>query len=474
MKNHLLATGVFVFAALLLFTLGFFMIGSENQLFTHHVDLYTRIGDISGITTGTSVRISGFAAGQVTKIEIPISNSPNPPKFKLVLHIDDKLLPLIHSDSYVTVETVGIVGEKFLMVHPGSENAPLAQPGTVLSSREQVQLSDMAEKVSTSLDKVNSSLDLTTNAIADLQTRVDASLGTINSTVTNANGMVTDLRNGKGTLGLLLNDPQTEAQVKSAIANAMDATTNLDKVSVQAGQLMTDFQSRNLIQKADDTLTYAKDASKNLDQTSQQVNATVTNVLGPDVSGQNAGQHIRDSLTNLDLFTQNMSDDTEALKHEFFFRGFFRKRGYYSLQNVAPEEYRTSRYFQSPKSQRVWLAAGNIFAPGPNNSEVISPAGAAAIDQAVTQRMANTNGTHSDGSLVAGPIMIEGYSNQPSAADQLATSSSRAQLVARYLQERFHLSARFMGLMPLNNLPPASSGKSIWDGVCIVLLPPEK
>jgi len=38
-----------------------------------------------------------------------------------------------------------------------------------------------------------------------------------------------------------------------------------------------------------------------------------------------------------------MAEDTEALKHNFFFKGFFNRRGYYSLASLSPQEYRQSK-----------------------------------------------------------------------------------------------------------------------------------
>ena len=35
-----------------------------------------------------------------------------------------------------------------------------------------------------------------------------------------------------------------------------------------------------------------------------------------------------------------LSDNMEALKRGFFFRGFFNRRGYFSLDDISPEEYR--------------------------------------------------------------------------------------------------------------------------------------
>jgi phospholipid/cholesterol/gamma-HCH transport system substrate-binding protein len=43
-----------------------------------------------------------------------------------------------------------------------------------------------------------------------------------------------------------------------------------------------------------------------------------------------------------------MADDTEALKHNFFLRGFFHRSGYYNLANLSPDTYRKNHVFSDP------------------------------------------------------------------------------------------------------------------------------
>jgi phospholipid/cholesterol/gamma-HCH transport system substrate-binding protein len=156
-----------------------------------------------------------------------------------------------------------------------------------------------------------------------------------------------------------------------------------------------------------------------------------------------------------------MAADTEALKHEFFFRGFVKKRGFYGLRDLTPDQYRGNPYFNSQRNRRAWLNAADAFARDLNGNEVLSVAGEQEIDQVI--------GTAKD-AVTDQPIIVEGYSIQTSIADEMATSRSRSLIVAHYLEKRFHLSAKNIGLMPLNATAPPSSGKDSWDGACIVLL----
>jgi hypothetical protein len=46
----------------------------------------------------------------------------------------------------------------------------------------------------------------------------------------------------------------------------------------------------------------------------------------------------------------------------------------------------------------------------------------------------------------------------------------RADEVRQYLESRFRLNSKLVGIMPLEDRPPPGSGKQMWDGVCLVLV----
>jgi hypothetical protein len=128
---------------------------------------------------------------------------------------------------------------------------------------------------------------------------------------------------------------------------------------------------------------------------------------------------------------------------------------------MTPDLYRSSPYFNSLRNQRTWLNAADAFGKDSNGNEVLSAASEQEIDHVI--------GIAKD-SVIGQQIVVEGYSNQPSAADEMAPSRLRSLIVAHYLEKHFHLSAKNIGLMPMNATAPPSSGKDSWDGVCIVLL----
>ena len=85
----------------------------------------------------------------------------------------------------------------------------------------------------------------------------------------------------------------------------------------------------------------------------------ISEIAKTDRQGMSAGANIRESLTNANLATLNLADGTEALKHNFLVRGFFRKRGYFNLDRISPEKYRRDAAFTSRSNYRAWLSASD-------------------------------------------------------------------------------------------------------------------
>jgi phospholipid/cholesterol/gamma-HCH transport system substrate-binding protein len=278
--------------------------------------------------------------------------------------------------------------------------------------------------------------------------------------VGNANDLLIGLKEGRGPAGMLLRDEKMAGQIRETMANVQSSTSNLKQASGRVNSLVTDVQHRQLPQKLDDTMIEIRSASTRADATIQQVQQSLTQALGPDANGVTAGQNLSESLTNVNVATGNMAEDTEALKHNLFFKGFFKHRGYYTLGSLSPQEYRHSKLFGSMRSPRIWLQADALFQYGPHDMEELSPDGKNTIDTAVAS-FGDAIFTH--------PIVIEGYSDAAASADALSWSYAGAQLVRNYLEARYPFTTKNVGVMPLNTTPPPGLGHDRWSGICILV-----
>jgi phospholipid/cholesterol/gamma-HCH transport system substrate-binding protein len=450
MSRRYLAVGIFIIAGATLFALGIFLVGSRHEAFSRHILLYTEFANLDGVTKGSKVQVAGMDAGQVTRIVVP--QSPDG-KFRVQMKVDEQLHGLVRSDSVVTIDTEGVVGNTFLTIHTGSPTAPIAQADSLLQSKSPVSISDL---LTHGLGTMNDA-DATIKQIGG---KLDIVLDGVNGAVGNANDLLIGLKEGRGPAGVILRDEKVADQIRETMSNVQTTTSNLKQASARADSIVADVQQRQLPQKVDDTLTQIRSASTQANATIEQVHQSLTQALGPDANGVTAGQNISQSLSNVNVATDNMAEDTEALKRNFFFKGYFKQRGYYNLSSISPQDYRRNTFFTSPDNPRVWLRADSLFQHGTNGSEELSEDGKRAIDAAVVS-FGDSIFTH--------PIVVEGYSDAPAPADALSWSYARAQTVRNYLEARYPFEARNVGVMPLSATPPTGLGHERWSGVCILV-----
>ena len=450
MSKRYFAVGLFIIAGATLFALGIFLVGNRHEAFSRHLMVYAQFADLNGLAKGSKVRVAGMDAGQVTKIDVP--GSPDA-QFRVQMRIDEQLHGLVRTDSIVTVDTEGVVGEMFLSIHPGSPHAPIAQSNSVLRSKPAISMSDLMTHGLVVMNDADA-------ALKQVSGKLGIALDGVNGAVGNANDLLVGLKQGRGPAGMLLRDEKVADQIRTTMSNVQSTTANLNKASIRVDGLVGDIQQRQLPQKIDDTVTQARSASTEANSTIQQVHQSLNQALGPDANGVTAAQNISQALANTNVATGNMAEDTEALKHNFFFKGFFNRRGYYSLASLSPQEYRRNKLFANVNNRRTWLSAENLFQQGPHGSEELSAVGRRQIDSAITG--------YGD-AIFQHPIVIEGYSDAADQADQLARSYSRAQIVRAYLEFRFPFATKNLGVMPLSGTPAPSLGHDRWSGICILV-----
>jgi phospholipid/cholesterol/gamma-HCH transport system substrate-binding protein len=450
MSRRYFAVGIFIIASVTLFALGIFLVGSRHEAFSHNMQLYTAFANLDGVTKGSKVQVAGMDAGQVIRIVVP--RSPDG-QFRIQMKIDEKFHGLIRTDSVVTVDTEGVVGNTFLTIHTGSSNAPMAQADSTLQSKPPINMSDL---LTTGLETMNNA-DATLKQVGG---KLNVVLDGANGAIGNANDLLVGLKDGRGPAGMLLRDEKVADQIRETLSTVQSTTSNLKQASVGVNSLVADVQQRQLPQKLDDTMTQIRSASTQANVTIEQVHQSLTQALGPDANGVTAGQNISQSLSNVNIATDNMAEDAEALKHNFFFKGFFNHRGYYTLSSLSPREYRRAKLFASPHNPRAWLQADSLFQQGSTGSEELSQDGKREIDAAIVS-FADAIFTHA--------IVVEGYSDAAAPADALSSSYTRAQIVRNYLEARYPFEAKNVGVVPLSATPPVGLGHRQWSGVCILV-----
>jgi phospholipid/cholesterol/gamma-HCH transport system substrate-binding protein len=437
-SGRVIAVGAFLIGGVLLFTLGLFLIGDRRGLFEDTFEVYAEFGRVSGLENGAIVRVGGVAAGEVLAIEVP----PRPSaKFRVKARVREDLHGIVRTDSVASIQNDGLVGNKFLQIDAGTDQAPPVPHEGTIQSREPFDFPELLKQMSETITLVNAT-------ITDLRADVEQALGSVTATVRDAQGLlnvvgadvkrITDagvriaadtrevmegVRAGRGTVGKLVTDEALYEQAKRIVADGEKVVANLREAAEQAKQAINDFRGKEgpvqgITADFRETLAYARDAMADL------------------------------------------AENAEALKHSFFFRGYFNRRGYFDLDDLSVEEYRRGALgSKTRRPLRVWLDARVLFSTDAKGSEELSDGGRARLDSAMAQFL----------KYPLSPMVIEGYAGGASEDARYLASRHRAQIVRAYLVGRFHLDTNRIGLMAMGSQAPGSPTGDTWKGVALAI-----
>ena len=307
--------GAFVFAALAFLILLLYMIGKNRNLFGATFTLKAHFKNVQGLTPGNNVRYAGIQVGTVKKITILDDG-----QIEVELLIENKMKQYIRKNASATIATDGLMGNKVLNIVPLQGNADLIAPGDTLATQALPGLDNMvntfsgtnndlaviAAELKNTMMRINSSTALW-ELLNDssLSRNLNLSMANIRSATARANtmvndldGLVLDVKSGKGSLGAILTDTSFAQNLNEAIV----------RIKQVAGQADTLAKELSLVTKGiEHDINDGKGAINALLKDSAMVKS------------------INVSLYNIQKSTQNFNEVMEGMKHSFLVRGYFRR-----------------------------------------------------------------------------------------------------------------------------------------------------
>lgn len=204
--------GIFVLIAAL--ALSFFILSiSDLSVFQKGHHMRVVFGFASGLREAAPVRLAGVEVGLVKKLEVFVDDQDQR-KTKVKVSIwmkDDISFP---SDSKITINQLGILGEKYLEIIPGTSQ-DMVKEDSVLIGHDPVPIEKITEKVDSLMAKLETTMDSINNGIL-----TDKNKKSLEDTLEGFGVLGTDLKEGRGTLGKLLTD-------ESIFKNLEDLTSDL-------------------------------------------------------------------------------------------------------------------------------------------------------------------------------------------------------------------------------------------------------
>jgi phospholipid/cholesterol/gamma-HCH transport system substrate-binding protein len=303
--------GLFVIIGLMIFILAIYFIGDKQKMFGKTNHLEAVFNNVNGLQLGNNVRYSGISVGTVRGIEMI-----NDTTIRVDMIIDKTIFTHIKKNAIATIGSDGLVGNMIINIIPGIGEDVSVQPGDEIRSRNRVSTDDIFN----TLNKTNkNAATLSENLLKITNKMID----------------------GEGTMGSLLNDTIMSRDIKETMHYLKLTGKKSSETVLKLNQLIESLDNKDNVigvikdsavaHKLKNMVTNLDQSSVGIDKTITNLNATIQNIK----DGKGAINYLSNdpklvrkidsTMTNINQASLRLNDNLEALKHNFLFRGYFRK-----------------------------------------------------------------------------------------------------------------------------------------------------
>jgi len=303
--------GIFIFIGSALLVIGIFMLGNKEALFKPTFIVKAYFHNVEGLRNGAPVKLSGIDAGAVQNISV-VGDTVSLIEVKMRL-LDD-IRHFITVNTQAEIQTEGLVGNKFVSLKVGEVGGEPIGDGGVILAKEPVSFADIIQETQGIMGYTKEM----TRDLADIINRINR---------------------GEGTIGKIFTD---DALYYAATDLTKSADKSLTSITSEL-HIITD-QYKSLGQSV-------KSVVENINRVIVGVDTLLANTAGGQgvlgsllVRGTSADSNFQSLMINLKEISEesksaatSLSENMEALKHNWLFKNYFEERGYWSTEEYEKE-----------------------------------------------------------------------------------------------------------------------------------------
>jgi phospholipid/cholesterol/gamma-HCH transport system substrate-binding protein len=291
--------GMFVVVGILLFIVTIYVIGINRNLFGSNFVLNSQFKNVSGLKVGSNVRLSGITIGSVSKIEF-ITDS----LVLVKLLIKDKLQQFIKVDAVASIGSDGLVGDKVLIIEPGSSSRSIVTDNGMIASNSTIEIEDVMKSVKKSAENA----EIITHQLARFSLSMNDS-----------NGLLSKLMIDKKFANSI---DKTFKNIETSTAEIVKFSPKLNDPNGIINRLLVD---KNFAINMDNTLSNLQKSSADLALFTSKINND-SNVLSKLIDNQRLGNSVDSTITKIEIGTQGIIEIENAVKSNFLLRGYFNRK----------------------------------------------------------------------------------------------------------------------------------------------------
>ncbi len=218
--------GAFVLIGALILVIMIFSIKDVRSFFRPRQELQIVFEHVSGIKNGSPVRLAGIEVGEVKNIRLFYNETLGRSQVAVTASLDQQVQ--VREDFEAYIGSLGLVGEKYIEIMPGSQRAPLLGKKDRLIGYVPPSMEEVAESGQLLMEQLRQLTGSLNQVIGDENMR-----NRLKGTVANSEELTAEMRKlvqtsnrilervdaGEGTLGRLLTDDTLYEDVREMVAD---------------------------------------------------------------------------------------------------------------------------------------------------------------------------------------------------------------------------------------------------------------
>lgn len=310
-KTTTVKLGIFITLGIAILVLAIFLIGDKDALFSSTFEVKAYFKDIQGLKNGATVRLSGIDVGTVNSVEIVDDTTG---RVEVEMSIKDDVARFIRNDTRASIETEGLVGNKVVVLKIGSSAAEQVRPGGVIKSQEPVGFAQVIEE---------------TQGIMRYTKEITKDLS----------GIIARVNRGEGSIGKLLVD---EELYNDATQLTKRADKSLQAITAEVRELTTLFDElglgvKTVVNNVNTVVTDLDTIIVGIKEGKGALGSMLSEGSRFDSAFVEAIQNIEKTTYDARLAASRLSENMEALKHNWLFKSYFEERGYWDKAEYEDE-----------------------------------------------------------------------------------------------------------------------------------------
>jgi len=239
MVSREIKVGAFVLVSLIVLGGVVFLLGDERRMFQRHSEMRTSFKDVAGLSRGSPVRMGGVDIGRV--VSVGYGANPEDHTIFVQMLVVTEESKRIRRDSVATVEGKGLLGDKMVVITPGSlTSAPIAE-GEVIQSEESQDIEAIIanlKETASDAGKVMQNLEKTTTALAEESFTTD-----VKESMHHLQELLASIDKGDGYIGRLIHSKEEADNLSSTIAAFRKSAQELEGLLASSRSVMNQVKT---------------------------------------------------------------------------------------------------------------------------------------------------------------------------------------------------------------------------------------